>query len=351
MKDESESKTVVQGLEWLSERIPYPEPSVTGDTFPMTWADDGEIYTSSGDPMWGECTHDHGMDVETIIGYPPRYRITRPHLLPDYQGYGGDGPKPTGMICVGGVLYLALQNLLGRKDPARGMKCQHGSDAQIICSRDKGKTWEPERRDIAAPMFPGHLFGGPAFINFGMDNAEARDECVYAVSGEQFDNGSELRLGRVPHRGILEAAAWEWVSGFDADGNPRWTRNLEESIPVLTRDRSISLCDMVYLQGIDRYLLLTFRLREDFSPMDGTDLFIYESPEPWGPFTLVYSEELWEGRFVNPYCPRLPLKWMEPDGLTGWLQFSGSWNSPHDREGYRPYYRSNVRKFRLLVNG
>jgi hypothetical protein len=349
MSERSIPEAVINGLEWLSERIPYPEPSVTGDTFPMTWADDGEIYTSAGDPMWGECTHDHGMDVEKIVGCPPHYQIMRPHLLPDMMGYGGDGPKPTGMICVGGVLYLAFQNMLGRKPPAHGTKCQHGSDAHIICSHDKGKTWEPSFKDIKTPMFPGHLFGGPAFVNYGKNNEGARDEYVYAVSGDQFDNGSELRLGRVPKDRILDADAWEWVSDFGHDGVPNWAGNLAESVPVLMKERSISLPEMVYLRKIERYLLLTWRLREDFSPADGTDLFIYESPEPWGPFSLVHFEEMWEGKLVNPYCPRLALKWMEPDGVTGWLQFSGSWNSPHDRQGYRPYYRSNVRKFRLTV--
>ena len=70
-----------------------------------------------------------------------------------------------------------------------------------------------------------------------------------------------------------------------------------------------------------------------------------ESPEPWGPFSLVHFEEYWEGAEVNPYCPRLPLKWMEPDGVTGYLQFSGSWRGAVVSE----YYRSNIRKFRLLM--
>jgi len=48
-------------------------------------------------------------------------------------------------------------------------------------------------------------------------------------------------------------------------------------------------------------------------------------------------------RVRNPYCPRLPLKWLEADGVTGWLQFSGSWSAAH------PHYRSHVRRYRLRV--
>jgi hypothetical protein len=101
-----------------------------------------------------------------------------------------------------------------------------------------------------------------------------------------------------------------------------------------------------YLAGIERYLLLTWRLHEDFCPDAGTDLGILDAPQPWGPFSLVHAEEYWEGRESNPYCPRLPLKWMDADGLTGWRQFSGSWGPAAQKAGY---YRSNVRPFRLTL--
>ena len=65
------------------------------------------------------------------------------------------------------------------------------------------------------------------------------------------------------------------------------------------------------------------------------NLIIFEAPEPWGPFALVYFEEYWEGKSFNPYCPRVPLKWMSDDGISGWMQFSGSW-SPTGRHLDQP---------------
>jgi hypothetical protein len=48
---------------------------------------------------------------------------------------------------------------------------------------------------------------------------------------------------------------------------------------------------------------------------------------------------------MNPYCPRLTMKWLQADAneLVGWIQFSDSWrkNSLH--------YRSHVRKFKMEV--
>ncbi len=361
---ELKKSDVIVGFEWAGEQIAYPPPGpgedlnligpvvpyfgkagyqIHGDTFPMTWADDDEIYTSDGDPNWGG--KNDGLDIEKFSGMPPHYTITRVNPMSDYVGSGGKGPKPSGMICVKGVLYLAFQNLLGEKPPAYGTKSQHGSDAMIVSSRDQGKTWTPAFKDIKGPMFPGSAFGGPAFVNTGRDNAHAPDQYVYAVSTDQWDNGSHLQLGRVPANRIQEARAWEWISDLNDYSHPLWTSNLPQAISVFSDDRRISLPEMVYIAPIRRYLLLTWRLYKDFSPDDGTELMIYDAPRPWGPFTLVDHEAKWESADMNPYCPRLPLKWLQisADGMTGWLQFSGSWreNSGH--------YRSHIRKFTMRV--
>lgn len=333
----------IKGIEWRSERIPYGEPEIKGDTYPMTWADDGEIYTSAGDPLWGETTS--GLDIEKFTGGPTDYKITKLNHMNDYLGWGGNGPKPSGMICVDGILYFSFQNMLLNKKPPFSLVSQHGSDAHIIYSTNKGSFWTPSFANITAPMFLGHKFGGPSFINFGQNNANARDNFVYAVSGDQWDNGSNIRLGRVPCDNITRKESWEWVAAFTPSGEPAWSYDLDEAIPVLSIHRWLGMPEMVYLSGINRYLLFTWRLHKDFCPNEGTDLIIMEAPEPWGPFSLVHFEEYWESKEFNPYCPRLPLKWIEQDGLTCWLQFSGTWGSTNDGG----YYRSNVHRLRLIM--
>ena len=334
---------LIRGIEWTGERVSYPVEEIKGDTFPMTWADDDEIYTASGDPNFGPSPQ--GLDVQKFSGRPPDYTIKQMSPMMEYDGWGGNGPKPSGMICVDGILYLAFQNLLRAKTPPHSLLSQHGSDAQIVFATEKVNFFIPALKNIAAPMFPGHKFGGPAFINFGKNNANARDNYVYAVSTDQWDNGSNLRLGRVPADSIMRREAWQYVCAFMPSGEPVWNYNLEESIPILSLHRWISLPEMVYLAGIERYLLLTWRLHKDFSAEDGSDMLIFEAPEPWGPFSLVHLEENWEGD-LNPYCPRVPLKWLEGDGISGWLQFSGCWDS---RCFQKHYYRSHVRPFRLRM--
>jgi hypothetical protein len=358
------ASNVFVDFEWVGEQSAYPtlgpkgdlapagplaahEPAGYnvrfGDTFPMTWADDDQIYTSAGDPNWGNKWD--GLDIERFSGMPPHYDITRVNLMADYRGSGGGGPKPTGMICVNGVLYLAFQNLLGRKPPVYGTKSQHGSDATIISSRDHGLTWSPARADIKTPMFPGDAFGGPAFVNVGHDNAGAPDKYVYAVSTDQWDNGSKLRVGRVEASKIEDASAWQWISGFKNDNQPRWSHSLGLATSVLSDDRRISAPEMVYIAAARRYVLLTWRLHVDFSPNDGTELIIYDAPHPWGPFTLVHREVMWESQEMNPYCPRIPLKWLTVKGneIDGWMQFSGSWRKTSTE------YRSHVREFRFKI--
>ena len=334
----------IKGFEWTGERIPYPEENIKGDTYPITWASDDVIYTSAGDPFWGESID--GLDVERFDGTPEDYKISKVNHMNDFLGWGGNGPKPTGMICVDGLLYLAVQNMRNMQVPAFNEGSQHGSDATILTSYNKGFFWAPSFQNIKEPMFPGHKFGGPAFINYGKDNENAIDEYIYAVSSDQWDSGSNLRLGRVHKSSIMDRNAWQWVRAFDIDNDAIFGYSLDDAIPILSLHGCIGAPEMVYIKQINRYIFFTWRLHKNFSPVDGTDLIVMESPTPWGPFSLVYTEEYWEGKEFNPYCPRLPLKWLSEDGKEGTLLFSGSW-SKYGQE--KLYYRANTRNFRFVM--
>jgi len=335
---------VIDRIEWLGEQIAYPAEEAKGDTFPITWADDGELYASAGDPLWGE-TKD-GLDVQQFKGDAPNYEVTKVNDMPDYRGWGGAGPKPTGMISIEGTLYLAFQNMTAQKgEDYAVMNYGHGYDAQIIRSDDHGHTWSPDIRLLNEPMFPGRLFAAPAFINFGKDNEGARDGFVYAISGEGWDNGNHCMLGRVPEEAIMDRESWEWIGGFTEDGGPIWTKELEKAVPVLSHPGYLGMVDMVYLSSIQRYVLLSWHHKVKSYYDGGSELIIYDSPEPWGPFTLVHHEDLWETIELNPYNPRLPLKWFDPMKLEGWMLFSGSWRPG----GSMPAYRSHVRRLKFVL--
>ena len=384
---------IYNNFEWTGKRVPCATPRIRGDTYPMTWAADGEIYLASGDPNWyyddnGEVvTSDgysrgfvedsvyrriSGMSVEKITGPPENFELTRVNDMLGFTGGGGSGPKPCGMISVDGTLYLAVQNLLGNKPPRYREHSQHGSDASILASKDYGKTWSPDISPILMkmeaeqydrvgyknwmgwktppearteyegwkPMFPGSLFGGPSFVQFGQDNRGALDEYVYAVSADHWDNGSEMRLGRVHKSKIQDAAEWEYAL-TEGKGDVSWHKGLEISKPVLTIEAHMSLPEMMYIPSVKKYLLLTWALHQDFGGDTGSELTILESNNMWGPFGLVYYEWMWYKQKAVCYCPRIPLKWFDYENLTGWLEFSGTWAS----QDY--YYKPQIMPFTL----
>lgn len=359
-------RSEVLDFEWTGDRVSY-EGKEKGDCFPITWSDDDHLYTSCGDPNWtafkdklniynavpeggGTPFAYSGLDFERITGFPPRHNVEKVNDMLHFVGWGDKGPKPTGVISVKGILYLAVTDIGGARLPRMdGRKAFVGVDGCIICSKDKGKTWSSdgltpeELPKRIKPIFPGNKFGGPAFVQFGKDNADAPDKYVYAISTTVWDNGDDLFIGRVSSDSIMHQDEWQWITEFREDKSPVWKGNLEEARSVLSLRGSISSPEMVYLKRLNRYLLLTFRTHTDGNPY-GSDLLIFESPSVWGPYSLVYFESPWEKKEIGPYTPRLPLKWFDLKTNTGWLLHSGTWDTP-DKE----YYRANVRPFRLLV--
>jgi hypothetical protein len=55
-----------------------------------------------------------------------------------------------------------------------------------------------------------------------------------------------------------------------------------------------------YCRGISRYLLLSWHHKVKSNPDSGSELIVYESPELWGPFTLVHHEDSWETSETEP---------------------------------------------------
>ena len=399
------SKTI-KSIDWQSELIRIKNPDITGDSHTMTWDADDAIYIGTGDPLYyikdGVPTYgsvdiptppDHnskewdiyrrttGSVFEKITGDPEDMQLERINDLTGLYGYGGSGCKPTGMISVNGTIYMAIQNLLGCKPAHFGSHSQHGSDATIICSKDYGKTWTPDLEPLLdafaqeqfiggtenphyanrmsewktkyyernsyrgwTPMFPGDWFGTPSFVQFGKDNCDAVDEYVYAISSDQFDNGTNLRVGRVHRDHIMETDQWEFAT-YEKDGSVGWTKDLSLSDPMLEIYRHIGAAEMVYIPTLKKYITLTWAFHADFDPSEGSELTILESDHPWGPYSLVFYEWMWYKMEASGYCPRLPMKWFDPQTLTGYIEWAGDFTDSQNK----PYYAPSVRKFQFVV--
>jgi hypothetical protein len=305
-----------------------------GDLWPSCWAGDGSLYAANGDgAAFGGQAFDAAvsridgepgsLDGETLAGGE---QIASVWSGPDFTR------KPTGMVCVDGAIYLAVQDL--RRD------FNEAPAASISVSRDGGITWE---WDASAPMFDDHVFTTIMFLDYGQENALAPEGWVYAYGldgnwRDSFDDSvpdpEDLYLARVPDDRIQDREAWEFAAGLEG-GEPVWSSEIDDREPVLTDTRRmypgdgaadggtvgasdlsvISQGGVVYVPGLDRYLYTSWtELTFEF----------YEAPEPWGPWTLFLSRDFgpypWPEDAFGGYATTIPSKFISDDGRSMWVQ-------------------------------
>jgi CubicO group peptidase (beta-lactamase class C family) len=298
-------------MEAVAVRAPYPpSPVIRGavfgkeihreaidsDNWPLTWGDDDAQYTSYGDGFGFEPHVEKklGMGFARITGGPADYRGANWRSDGERTGNGMQSPKASGILMVEGVLYLWVRNV---------------SNAQLLWSTDRGKTWQwGFKMDVG--------FGSPAFLNFGRNYAGARDGFVYTYSQaglSAYESDNAVVLARVPKGRIRERGAWEFFGRLDPAGQPAWTSDVTLRGAVFAYPANCQRVDVVYDPGIKRYLMAV-----GYDHDGGWGLF--DAPEPWGPWTTVLHRQ-WDVPATHGY--RLPAKWISADGLTLTLVFSG----------------------------
>lgn len=202
---------------------------------------------------------------------------------------------------VNGVLYLWARNA--------GL-------SQLAWSTDHGRTWTWADWKFTIG------FGCPTFLNFGPNNAGARDGYVYVYSHDAdsaYRAGDGVCLGRVPRDRIRDRDAYEFFTGSGADGGPLWSAEIGDRGAVFTNPGKCYRVTVSYNAGLKRYLLC--QTGSDGHSKVEAGFGIFDAPEPWGPWTTVTYLPAWD---VNPgeTCS-FPTKWMSADGRTLHLLFSG----------------------------
>ena len=323
-----------------------------GDLWPSCWADDGHLYAANGDGRGFSDEPWQDIVVNRIEGTPEtgisgERLAAADDIAPIWSNPERYNRKPTGMACVDGdgdgrdELYLAVQDLSKPPCPC----FDDAPAASVSVSRDYGRTWEKS----TAPMFTDHRFTTVIFLDYGKsfrhDRVLGREgsKYVYAYGldynwRDSFANTvpdpTKLYLARVRKDRIMQRTAWEFFAG---DG--RWTRSLDERVPVLDDDRRVypsmrgdGISDMtvlsqgsiVYNPGLDRYLYASWT--------EYTWEF-YEAPRPWGPWKLFMRKDFggypWFGRGGDAGCPGpknggyatvIPSKFISADGRDMWVQ-------------------------------
>lgn len=313
------------------EAYPTYQINGNGDLWPSCWADDGNLYAANGDGSNFGATF-YPMAVGSISGTPSDLNLAGTFIAGDVgRNYSGSPytDKPTGMLCIGGAIYLAYQNL-------NENTFEDVPAAAIVESTDHGVTWS---QNPTTPMFgaPGnnsspfaYKFTTIFFLDYGQNSTNAVDTYVYAYGlDNDWRDQTAVYLARVPNTSVLDRSSWQFYAGMNAN-NPTWTSDITQKIAVLTDGRElypvmfgtdcpanqkvIAQGGAVYDRPLNRYLMVTWGC--------ATHQF-YEAPEPWGPWSLVFSNDFGPLRLLQnrgQYGTSIPSKFISSDGKTLYLQ-------------------------------
>jgi hypothetical protein len=292
---------IIQRLDW-HETLNL---GTDNDNWPTTWANDDYVYTAGGDG--NGFGGDRGNWICRLLGFTPV--VSGENITRISTGGGPVGIKGSGLLSIGGTLYLWVRNA-----------DDNGHYGRLGWSADHGQTW------TWGPTFT--TLGYPTFLNFGKDYAGARDQYVYTVSHDNpsaYAASDHFILLRVLRIHITDLSAYQYFVGMSG-GSPLWSYDPALRGAVFTHvNAGAGRCErsgISYDAALGRYLWWQQYPADDGGHTQGFG--IYDAPQPWGPWTTTYFTTAWD---EDPgECGGFCTKYTSPDGNTLRLVYSGSDN-------------------------
>ena len=307
----------IKKVEWtLSQNVRKAPGS---DLWPVTWARDNHLYLSWGDGGGFGGSNSIGrvsLGFARLEGTPEHFRAVNiwggadTLNMPQFDG------KCAGMISVDGTLYAWI-NMQNGNPP----------DLRLAWSEDFAKTWKLSEWAFSRDQdfFPS------TFLNYGKDNAGARDDYAYSYGARWiWAQGKEdhLYLVRVKKQSIRQRSEYQFYAGLNDAGEPIWTPDAEKRSPVFSDSNGVGnsgLAHVVFNPGINRYILsVGHRSGKIFSKKNEVRcLGIFDGETPWGPWTTVVYYDDWGGYDSGEALGYdFPTKWISQDGRTMWMIYS-----------------------------
>lgn len=297
----------IRSIRWAPENeiLRWAEGS---DNWPVTWAEDGHLYTAYGDG-WGfepKVPEKLSLGFARVEGSPPDlkgFNIRSPSG--EQKGQGPNGKKASGMLMVDGVLHMWVRN---------------AGNSQLAWSRDLAKTWSWSDWKFE------ESFGAPTFLNFGRNYQGARDNYIYVYSHDSdsaYEAADRMVLARVPKTQLRQRKAYQFFVKLNSKGQPVWSDNIRDRGAVFEHPNKCYRNGITHHPVHDRYLWCQVLPQSEDSrgPRFQGGFGVYEAPEPWGPWSTLFYTENWD---VGPgETSSLPVKWMSRDGYRVFLLFSG----------------------------
>jgi hypothetical protein len=311
---------VITKLTWDAEPIRIPNVAASsrdagaGDNWPIVQSKDGTLYTTYGDGV-GFSNRQPALTIgfAKMIGTFPNYRGEDIFSnLDTPQGGGPTGIKSSGLVLVDDTMYMFVRNINVGRD---------FTNSKLAWSKDFMKTW------TWADWHFADTFGCPEFVQYGKNYQGGRDNYVYIVSQDNdnpYHYWPNIVMARAPKHEVENRAKWEFFAGLDKAGKAAWTPDLFRRKPIFTDPKGVQRISITYNAALKRYILATSH-KVDPNSQDITHtgaLGVFEAPEPWGPWSIVYYDDYWSGK-DRTYHHKFPTPWMSADGKTMWLLYSG----------------------------
>lgn len=192
---------------------------------------------------------------------------------------------PTGAISLDGTLYFYFMSVNNWANST--WECNYGGLAK---STDDGKTWQI----VEGVQWPGdtkYCQNAPV-----LNEADGKIYIVGITGGRK----DPARMMRVDKDKIEDLDAYEYLTGYDADGNAIWTKGEEgmNSKFYLIKDKVAENC-IVYNPYLEEWMVI---YKKD------KDIMIHTAKNPAGPYHLTISLEIpsiGSGNYGGFTCPEL----------------------------------------------
>jgi hypothetical protein len=382
---------LIQNFKFLSPPGKYPGTGT--DMHWWTWAADSSVYIADddGQNFGGQANYAH---LLRITGIPPNHKV---ETVTDFMDIPFRKMIPegkllrryiNGIIAIDSALYIAVYDYdwnLERNKPyfdslrARlqlydswrdirdsallynmmftdNLSLNYGI-AGFIKSIDNGKTWS-NIPDQSTPRFLGPRFAGLTFINFGPGYTNVPQSLapyVYAMSNDySWESGDHLYMARVHKDSILDRGAWQFLSHLNSRFEPRWSSLETDSYPIFTDPGHVGHPTVSYNFALRRYILGIYSDTiphtenasvENWKKWDkASEVQLYESVNPWGPWKMIYNEMPFGGKDHSCYLPQIPNSWWSLDGTRGTMMFAGDYTGRNFE-----YYGLMTRPFEIII--
>lgn len=359
----------IKSFTFTSEPVRYPGSG--SDMHWWTWGIDGNVYVidDDGSNFSGKSWYAHLLKSS---GTPPDHHVEE---ITDFSFYDFRQHIPNdflrryvcGIVAVDSNLYVSvydydwnvplkpihpdtLHRRIREFNPWHDMDSvlayhmgfvdafsKNGGVAGIIVSKDFGRSWN-NLPDETTPQFFPPAFGAPAFLTFGKGNTEVPPELqpyIYAISNDgSWATGDHVYLARVHRDSVLHKKSWAYASDM-INGMPSWKSDMVDAKPIFTDVGHVGHPTISYNKKLKRYILAVnsdaYPHHEDASPAEfkqwnwRSELQLYESENPWGPWSIFYNNSKWGGDLHTCYLLQMPSPWISESGLEGTILFAGDY--------------------------